>query len=88
MKTIWKFKLTQDVGIIPMPKGAQVLSVQWQVESVQIWALVDTAQPYIDRHFVAIGTGNMIELDTNLLKFIGTVQIPGTGLVFHFFEML
>jgi hypothetical protein len=90
MKTIWKFPLEiTDRPNIPMPGGAEVLSVQVQNGNPCIWAIVNPESPPAARQFRILGTGHPIEnlsLSTDI--FIGTFQLPSYGLVFHLFEML
>jgi len=40
-KTIWKFDLEINGGILEMPKGSEILSMQTQNETLCLWALVD-----------------------------------------------
>lgn len=85
-KTIWKF----DVPVVgefsvPMPVGAQVLSVQLQHGEAKMWVLVDTAWPVEPKRFAVHGTGHPVP--PNRGRFIGTFQLDGGSLVFHLFEI-
>ena len=85
MKTIWKYKLeVVDNQIIPMPKDAQILTVQTQNGTPNIWALVEPGNIIENRAFVIRGTGHEFGLID--YKYIGTFQISGGQLVFHLFE--
>jgi hypothetical protein len=70
---------------VPMPKGAQVLSVSTERDRLECWALVDPMVAEIElREFRVVGTGNPAPED--LGRFIGTVLVYGGHLVFHVFE--
>lgn len=83
MKQIWKFKAD---GIIEMPKGAEILTVQMQDSfNTCIWAMVDPEQGDTEkRRFVIVGTGHSFD-DTDK-KYIGTWQ--DSMFVWHLFEVL
>lgn len=83
MKTIYKYNIEPNITY-EMPQGAQILSVQAQEDTVQLWALVDTARPPDIRKFRAYGTGHAIEHEN--LQFLGTCQLYGGNLVLHIFE--
>lgn len=86
MKAIWKYTVPiQDVFSFSMPDGAQVLTVQMQDGLPQLWAVVDTDNPCVDRWFRLGGTGHPLGDDG--LRYIGTVQLDGGALVFHLFEI-
>lgn len=95
MKTIYKYTLgVTDMNAIPMPFGAEILSVQVQNGSPQIWALVEKNAVPFTRYFATVGTGNPFETeykdefgDQVKPKFIGTYQLEGGKLVFHVFEV-
>ena len=83
MTTIWKFGLlTVNEQAIDMPAGAEVLCVQTQDDSPQLWALVDPKAPRIPRKFRIFGTGDPSVSGT----YVGTYQLLGGKLVFHVFE--
>jgi hypothetical protein len=84
---IYKYTLeTTDVQEIPMPEGAEILTVQMQFDEPQLWALVNPDNPPVTRVIETIGTGNPIrEAERN---YIGTYQLQGGRLVFHVFEQL
>lgn len=94
-KAVWKFELEiEDQFHVQMPEAAEILSVQVQIgrfgsEQVCAWALcpTDPEAPKAPRYFVCVGTGHdYVERYFHGLKFLGTVQLKGGALVFHYFE--
>ena len=84
MKKIWKYTLpVTDYPVIPMQRGARVLSVDVQHGEVQIWALVDPEAPTELRKFRMADTGHPLEEEIVSMRFIGTVQMG--ELVRHIF---
>jgi len=89
-RTIWKFPLSQHLNpnSFPMPKGAEILTVQMQGAVPTIWAVVNPAEPrdfWKTVYFQVIGTG--WGFDTrHKRKYIGTVQ--DGPLVWHVFQLL
>lgn len=82
---IWKYPLDVTGTIdIPMPRGAVVLDVQAQHNTVVLWALVDPALSLEVRRFSVYGTGIEIEGDPGID--LATVQLFGGSLVLHVFE--
>ena len=65
-----------------MPKGATVLSVANQQDTLCLWAMVDPAAPEVFREFDVLGTGKAIPEWERV--FIGTVLIG--QFVWHVFE--
>jgi hypothetical protein len=86
VKTIWKFPLvvTNEFSL-PLPRGAQFLSVQAQHGDPQTWWLVDPNAPRRARKFRIHGTGHEV-YQPGRLTFLGTFQLEGGALVFHLFE--
>lgn len=82
-QTIWKTPLESD-GLVNLPLGAEVLSVQMQDESPTIWTLVDPAAEKVPTRLGVYGTGHPIP--DNPGRFIGTFQMEGGALVFHLFQ--
>ncbi len=84
---IWKYTLEwADRQKIEVPKGATVLSVLNQRESLVVYFLVDPAQEKEDKYISIVGTGNPFpytKLEKN--QFIGTASIKGGDLVWHVF---
>ena len=87
MKTIWKFPLSSmDVNYIKMPEGAKILTVQTQMETPCIWALVNPTAQMTQRVFRTVGTGHDLP-EQNPHNYIGTFQLMAGQLVFHLFEI-
>jgi hypothetical protein len=94
VKTIWKFPLhhAADEVSIDMPKGARILTVQMQGETPCLWAGVDPNAVLEARRILIMGTGHprhelqWLDGDESSLRYIGTVQMAGGQLVYHFFE--
>jgi len=88
-KQIWKFTLPPtSQGVIKMPKGAEILTIQIQKEQACIWALVNPLNEETERYFEVFGTGHSIHYDMGIeRKYINTFQ-PEEGLVLHLFERL
>ena len=85
MKTVYKYPLSiTDTKVIQMPKGAEILTVQFNDWSgLCLWALVDPSQELENVKIRIAGTGHAIEED--IVKYIGTFQLQGGALVFHAF---
>jgi len=90
---IFKYILNiSDEPVVPLPKGAEVLSVQVQHGEPYIWALVDELASIEERHFRIIGTGNPIYLEGRTYKhpipgkFVGTFQLYNGNFIGHLFE--
>lgn len=84
MSAIWKFPVPYGIdgaGPVRMPQGAQILSVQMQDGRPQLWALVDTDKPMVQRDIAVYGTGWDI---SNPGKYLGTFQ--DGQYVFHAFD--
>ena len=81
--TIWKFELKPMSGVLEMPKGAHVLSVQTQRGTPCLWAFVDPESPTVPHSVRIHGTG--WPLSENIDEYVGTFQVEGETLVFHVF---
>jgi hypothetical protein len=87
MDTIWKYELKLQVAqTIPMPQGAEVLTVQVQKDTICLWARhnLGNQDKLIPRTFVMHGTGNEIDRHYHGEFYIGTVQL--WSYVWHVFE--
>jgi len=86
MKQVWKFEINSTESPIEMPKGAEILSVGFQKDTLYVWALVEIeVYPELEgRSLIVRGTGHNIHAED--LKFIGSAYID--SLVFHVFENL
>ena len=87
MKAIWKFvlPLTGKLEKIPMPAGAEILTLQIQGDCICMWAIVDTLRHPEPRYFRIYGTGH--EIEPGAIKYVGTFQLRGGLVVFHVFEV-
>ena len=86
MRIIWKFLITPTKGqwSFDMPKGAKILSVQWQENMIALWVLiVNHDAPRIMRYISVDYTGEEL---IHYGKFIGTLQ-ASFGLVLHIFDL-
>jgi hypothetical protein len=86
---IWKFRLPTN-GLIEMPKGAKILTVQTQGDPAQpcIWAICDPSAEKVAHRFEIFGTGH--EMGSQAAwpdLYLGTFQLPAMGLVFHVFDL-
>lgn len=83
MKTIYKYPIEiTDEQVIEMPSGANILNVQMQNDTVNIWAMVDPKEYAVPVKLRIIGTGNSIPPGL-ALRYIGTVQ--AARFVWHVF---
>lgn len=83
-RTIWKFPLrVNDVQDIEMPRGATILHVNLQYNTICLWALVDPDATRERRLIAICGTGHSAPDDG---RYIGSVMMMGGDLVFHVFE--
>lgn len=78
--TIRKYPLEiQDVQIIKMPEGAQIMTVQRQRSMPCLWAAVEPNKPEVEYKLLTFGTGH-----PNVTgRYIGTYQT--NMFVFHVF---
>lgn len=86
MKIIYKYPIEiTDKQTLPMPVGANILTVQVQNGNPFIWAMVDTEVPTEEVAIRVHGTGHPINESLNL-EYIGTFQSNGKCFVFHVFK--
>lgn len=90
MKTIHKYRLEVDsVQHIPMPAGAEILSLQVQDGTPCLWAMAEDTETLAMRHFETFGTGRELCDGTEAArKYVGTYQLHGGGWVLHVFERI
>lgn len=84
---IWKFPLSGPLlNRVPMPQGAEILSVQYQESegAIVLWARVNIDAPNTARAFYVAPTGAPLPTAHPNWRFIGTVQIGST--VWHVFD--
>ena len=86
MLTIYKYQLPTGVNELALPQGAELLHVDLQHGSMNLWAKVDTDRETETRTVHIIGTGH--EVPQRELKFINTFLVNGGQYVFHAFEEL
>jgi hypothetical protein len=86
MKIIHKFPLQiVDIQEIYLDWDAQFLSAQMQDGVPTLWAMVNLTNSSGKRTIRIIGTGHPIPEGTKR-TYLGTVQQPELGLVWHIFE--
>lgn len=84
-ETIHKYALAvTGFQSIDMPLDAQILSIQNQQGSLEIWAKVVPNTDMVQRHFEIYGTGRIIQPGQR--TYLATVQMDGGALVWHIFE--
>lgn len=83
--TIWKFPLPlADEVRVPMPGGAQILTVAAVFNEPFVWAIVDPGAPVVERELSIRGTGHALG---TVGGYIGTFVLEGGGsFVFHVFD--
>lgn len=85
MTTVYKYQLQiTDSQTVMMPKGAEVLSVAAQGDSLSLWAKVNPDAPMEKRKFYVHGTGHKIGAEVAIYR--GTAMMYGGDLVLHVFE--
>jgi len=84
MNYIWKYTLKAMHTTLAIPKGGNILSVQFQGNEIVMWVLVDPVMEKVNRNIIMFWTGEIIS-DTEGLDYLGTVQ---TDLVYHVFELV
>lgn len=89
-KQVWKFVIDDITNIvIPMPKNAEVLTIQMQGQTPCIWALVEPTNELEKRYFELHGTGHTILYGVGVVrKYINTIQVFDGSLIFHLFERI
>lgn len=87
MRYVWKAPLRwpADVSIVQLPRGAELLTVAKQGESLCLWALCDPDQAPASYEIRTCGTGHPV--DDYHGKYLGTWQEAGGELVFHAFGL-
>ena len=86
-KKIFKYVIpVTDESELQLPAGAQILSVMGQRNEIVLYAIVNTSIDVVKTVSVrVVGTGHMIDFDTNEYKFVGTVFLHSGALMFHVF---
>lgn len=88
-QAVWKYQLPHFANRVVVPKGAEMLSADWQGETLCVWALVDTEQAETESIMLMVVTtgGPVMAFPTPMLyrnRFIGTAQRD--GYVVHVFD--
>lgn len=86
MHTIHRFVIpTTSHSIVQMPRNAKILTAGLSLgEKPCIWAMVDTANPLVDRFFMMYTTGAPFPLEPG--SYIGTFILSKGAYVLHLFE--
>lgn len=92
MHAVYKYALTSGrfhaSESIQLPEDAEFLDVQWQGNALTLWFLVDPSNPPVERYFFLAATGvKYPALDEGDAEYLGTVQVPSSGMVVHLFEI-
>lgn len=85
MRRVYKYPVGPGAFKHLMTARTDMLDVQVQDGSPQMWALVDLSAPEQWRHFVSVGTGQDIE--QRIVSHVGTFQLQEGALIFHVFEV-
>ncbi len=87
MKKVFKYELEiTPFQEIKLPIDAEILSVQMQHQQLCLWVLVDPEKTKQTKKICIAGTGHPI-IDTDFLKYIGTVQQLAGHIIWHVFEV-
>jgi hypothetical protein len=88
-KRIFKYPLMMaDLQVVKVPAGGVPLSVIEQHGTIVMYVRVpEDNDPEVvkDLEIRIVGTGQVIEFDTNDIKFLGTVPMEGGDLIWHVF---
>lgn len=77
-----------DEQVLELPLGAEILKVDRQGATVQLWALVKREAPPVSRRFLVRGTGHPITADRAAMDYVGSFYYGHADeLVFHVFEV-
>jgi hypothetical protein len=92
MKIIYKFRFNHQLEEFIMHKNAKILSVQNQMNTLCLWAEVDTSNDNETRSFFAYNTGQAFGYedfkDFHHREYIGTVLLRGGYDVVHVYELI
>ncbi len=84
---IWKYPLEMvNKQTLNLPSSAQILTVQVQDKTPQLWTLCEgvPGYPTTERTILMYGTGWFVPNNAN--RYIATFQLEGGRLVFQVFE--
>lgn len=90
MKTVYKYDLpmpgtSDDTFAITLPAGARPLTVRLQHGEPKLWAVVTPDNEPLPFTIRVAGTGH--PLGPGGHAYLGTVQLGGGDLVFHYFSV-
>lgn len=87
MKQVNKYPVpdAEPVFRLSLPATATPLAVQVQDGLPQMWVLVDTELPEVERAFALVGTGEPVPGIVE--AHVGTFQMDGGAFVFHVFAV-
>lgn len=88
---VWKYQIG-PIGRskIAIQKGAEILHVGMQRQSICLWARVDETAAEIMRIFEVIETGDAIPECDNTIKrvyYVGTVKVMDASMIYHVFDL-
>jgi hypothetical protein len=87
MKRIWKYSLvTNNVQIVEMPKGAEILTVRAHYDVPYLWAIVDLTAPKEKKTILTYGASYPITREG--IKYIDSYSLYEDKLIFHVFEQV
>jgi hypothetical protein len=95
-RVIWKYSKPAgelsglDVWKFSVPQYEKILTAKNQDGNLAVWIDVDPSEDMQEITLLVIGTGVPFPEwteDSDERTFIGTVQFPALGLVFHVFEV-
>ena len=92
MKTIFKYDVPiNDYFIQEIPEGAEFLTAFEQGSEAQMWFVVDTDKPLVEKKFRIFGTGakmpDTYEWKTDpYLNYLTTFPMENGNLIWHLFE--
>jgi len=85
MKKIYKYTVgIQSNQYILMSKDAQILSVQFQNDTLCLWAMVNPDNPKVRREIAVVGTGHGFD-NHEFKAYLGSVQ--DSVYVWHIFDL-
>jgi hypothetical protein len=84
--TIFKYTIGPENTNLFVPEGAQFLSVDFQGETLCLWAQVDKNCKKTIRKILVVPTGAPIDCLAEV-EFIGTAFLKSESFVFHVFEV-
>jgi len=89
-KIIYKYTIAMDdIFVINLPEQAEILTVQVQHGTPQLWALIDPTKQKKEHVFRLAGTGHPIVYNGDeQYNYINSFQLHNGNLIFHLFEIL